>query len=98
MTLPSPSAEKQEKLATVLKKLSRWKKQDVHCVIGAPAGPGALADTVVVSSAKVPNPVAVRYAWANWHPWANLFNNDGLPALPFRTDDWIVKQIQLQAK
>ena len=67
-------------------------------VIGAPAGPGALADTVMVSSDKVPNPVAVRYAWANWHPWANLFNKDGMPALPFRTDDWPEKQIPLQGK
>jgi len=43
-------------------------------------------NTVVVSSAKVAKPVAVRYAWAGTHPWANLFNKDGLPALPFRTD------------
>ncbi len=43
-------------------------------------------DTVVVSSDKVAKPVAVRYAWAGNHPWANLFNKDGLPALPFRTD------------
>ena len=41
---------------------------------------------VVVSSDKVSKPVAVRYAWAGVHPWTNLFNNDGLPALPFRTD------------
>lgn len=45
-------------------------------------------DAVVVSSAKVPKPAAVRYAWASRHPWANLFNQDGLPALTFRTDDW----------
>ena len=44
-------------------------------------------DTVVVSSAKVAKPVAVRYACADSHPWANLFNKDGLPALPFHTDD-----------
>jgi sialate O-acetylesterase len=43
-------------------------------------------DTVVLSSATVTKPVAVRYAWAAQHPWANLFNKDGLPALPFRTD------------
>lgn len=42
-------------------------------------------DTVVVSSAKVANPVMVRYAWAPSSPWANLFNKDGLPALTFRT-------------
>jgi sialate O-acetylesterase len=45
-------------------------------------------DTVVVSSPEVANPVAVRYAWDAIHPWANLFNKDGLPALEFRTDDW----------
>ena len=42
-------------------------------------------DTVVVSSDSVPNPVAVRYAWAD-NPAANLANKDGLPASPFRTD------------
>lgn len=42
-------------------------------------------NTVVVSSDKVLKPVAVRYAWAKEHPWANLFNKDGLPALPFST-------------
>jgi sialate O-acetylesterase len=46
------------------------------------------ATTVVVQSDKVAKPVAVRYAWGQTHPWANLFNNDGLPALPFRTDSW----------
>jgi sialate O-acetylesterase len=43
--------------------------------------------TLVVSSAKVANPVAVRYAWA-MNPWCNLYNRMGLPASPFRTDDW----------
>lgn len=43
-------------------------------------------DTVVLTSATVTKPVAVRYAWAAQHQWANLFNKDGLPALPFRTD------------
>jgi len=45
-------------------------------------------DTGVVSSPKVAKPLAVRYAWSQTHPWANLFNKDGLPALPFRTDAW----------
>jgi sialate O-acetylesterase len=44
-------------------------------------------DGVVVSSPDVPAPVAVRYAWAD-SPLCNLFNKDGLPASPFRTDDW----------
>jgi sialate O-acetylesterase len=42
---------------------------------------------VVVWSQDVPAPVAVRYAWAD-NPAANLYNSDGLPASPFRTDDW----------
>ncbi|MFT5826153.1 MAG: sialate O-acetylesterase [Yoonia sp.] len=42
---------------------------------------------VLVSSASVPNPVAVRYAWAN-NPVANLQDRNGLPVTPFRTDDW----------
>jgi sialate O-acetylesterase len=41
---------------------------------------------VVVSSGQVPNPAFVRYAWSDRHPWANLFNLDGLPALEFATD------------
>jgi sialate O-acetylesterase len=44
-------------------------------------------DTVVVSSPQVPSPVAVRYAWAS-NPVCSLYNKSGLPASPFRTDDW----------
>jgi sialate O-acetylesterase len=44
-------------------------------------------DDVIVSSPDVPSPVAVRYAWGD-SPRFNLFNKDGLPASPFRTDDW----------
>jgi sialate O-acetylesterase len=43
--------------------------------------------SVVVSSPDVPVPVAVRYAWGD-SPRCNLSNEDGLPASPFRTDDW----------
>jgi len=46
-----------------------------------------VGDTVVVSSPEVPEPVAVRYAWAD-NPVCNLYNEQGLPASPFRTDDW----------
>jgi sialate O-acetylesterase len=42
---------------------------------------------VIVSSAEVQQPVAVRYAWQDW-PVCNLYNGAGLPASPFRTDDW----------
>ncbi len=44
-------------------------------------------DTVVVSSASITQPTAVRYAFANW-PQYSLFNKAGLPASPFRTDDF----------
>jgi sialate O-acetylesterase len=44
-------------------------------------------DTVVVWSDEVKQPVAVRYGWANC-PVVNLWNKDGLPASPFRTDDF----------
>ncbi len=43
-------------------------------------------DTVIVSEKSVTKPAAVRYAWANQFPWANLFNKDGLPAQPFSTE------------
>ncbi|HJZ41078.1 MAG TPA: sialate O-acetylesterase [Bacteroidales bacterium] len=43
---------------------------------------------VVVSSDTVKNPVAVRYAWADNPDDANLYNLEGLPACPFRTDSW----------
>jgi len=42
-------------------------------------------DTVVLCSAEVPRPVAARYGWANF-PVCNLWNKDGLPAAPFRTN------------
>jgi sialate O-acetylesterase len=45
-------------------------------------------DTVVVTSDKVEKVTAVRYGWVNFaNPTLNLFNKDGLPATPFRTDD-----------
>ena len=44
-------------------------------------------DTIVVWSPKVKTPVAVRYGWRA-DPQATLFNRSGLPASPFRTDDW----------
>jgi sialate O-acetylesterase len=44
-------------------------------------------ETVIVSSPEVTQPVAVRYGWANF-PLGNLWNKNGLPASPFRTDDF----------
>ena len=45
-------------------------------------------ETVVVWSDAVPAPVAVRYGWAQNPEGCNLYNREGLPASPFRTDDW----------
>jgi len=45
-------------------------------------------DTVVVKSSDVANPVAVRYAYTMNPEGANLYNKEGIPASPFRTDDW----------
>ncbi len=45
-------------------------------------------DTIVVSSPQAPHPAAVRYAWADNPEGCNLINKNGLPAPPFRTDDW----------
>lgn len=44
-------------------------------------------ETVVVSAEGVSEPAAVRYGWCNC-PEVNLWNKDGLPASPFRTDSW----------
>jgi sialate O-acetylesterase len=54
-----------------------------------PAEAKAMGSEVVLSSARVAKPVAARYAWAN-DPKCNLYNKLGLPAPPFRTDDWPV--------
>jgi len=43
--------------------------------------------TVIVSNRNVINPMAVRYGWKNY-PEVNLFNKEGLPASPFRTDNY----------
>ena len=56
-----------------------------------PAQARIVGSTVVISSSEVSKPVAVRYAWSA-DPDCNLFNEAGLPASPFRTDDWLVEQ------
>jgi sialate O-acetylesterase len=45
-------------------------------------------NTVILESGQVDKPVAVRYAWADNPDDANLYNAEGLPASPFRSDDW----------
>lgn len=52
-----------------------------------PASAEIEGDTVLVESAEVRLPVAVRYAWRD-APEANLYNGAGLPAAPFRSDAW----------
>jgi sialate O-acetylesterase len=52
-------------------------------------------DTVVVASPLVPAPIAVRYAWAD-NPTCNLSNGAGLPAAPFRSDDFPLSTARAQ--
>ena len=54
-------------------------------------------NVVEVSSTKVKEPLAVRYAWASF-PLANLYNKAGFPAIPFRTDDFPPPVIPLRDK
>lgn len=58
-----------------------------------PATAAIEGDTVVVTCEKVSSPVAVRYGFVNF-PVCNLFNKAGLPASPFRTDDWVPKDLK----
>ncbi len=44
-------------------------------------------DLIILESDEVEHPVAIRYAWAD-NPETALYNFEGLPAVPFRTDDW----------
>ncbi|MCH5372644.1 MAG: sialate O-acetylesterase, partial [Planctomycetes bacterium] len=52
-----------------------------------PASATIDGDSVVVWSGSVKEPAAVRYGWAD-NPECNLYNREGLPATPFRTDNW----------
>ncbi len=48
-------------------------------------------NVVMVWSPDVPEPVAIRYCWRNWSV-GGLYNNFGIPAGPFRTDDWPINE------
>lgn len=48
-------------------------------------------DFIIVSHPEVKNPMAVRYAWGDF-PDISLFNKDGLPSSPFRTDEWEIQK------
>jgi sialate O-acetylesterase len=52
--------------------------------------------SLIISAPQVPEPVAVRYAWVPSGE-VNFFNGAGLPASPFRTDDWTMKSPSRQA-
>ena len=73
---------------------ARAGKLDAFAIAGADrkwhwADATVKGDSVIVSSPKVSKPVAVRYAWAMNPSHRNLlYNREGLPASPFRTDDW----------
>lgn len=49
-----------------------------------------IKDEIIVTSDKVSNPVAVRYAWSD-NPNCNTVNGEGFPVVPFRTDQWTGK-------
>ena len=52
-----------------------------------PAAARVEGKTVVIESKEVPDPIAVRYAFAD-NPEVNLYNSANIPVAPFRTDDW----------
>ena len=58
-----------------------------------PANAKIEGNSVVIWSPSVSYPIAVRYGWAD-NPEASLFNREGLPASPFRTDDWHVPEVR----
>lgn len=62
-----------------------------------PAQARVEGDAVILSNPSVSNPVQARYLWAN-NPAATLFNGAGLPASPFRTDDWDVFDVAFSTK
>ena len=49
-------------------------------------------DRIVVSNKQIPNPVAVRFSFSNIG-MSNVFNKEGLPIIPFRTDNWQVSSL-----
>ncbi len=58
-----------------------------------PAQAKIVGDHVEVFSKDVPKPIAVRYGWSTF-PLCNLYNKDGLPASPFRSDNFPVPDVQ----
>jgi len=71
------------------------KNEELRCFFMAgndkvfyPANAHIEGNTVVVESTQVVSPVAVRYAWKGNPDLPNLYNKEGLPCVPFRTDNW----------
>ena len=52
-------------------------------------------DKIVVSNKQITNPVAVRFSFSNTG-MSNVFNKEGLPIIPFRTDIWEVSSLTKQ--
>lgn len=61
-----------------------------------PARAFIVGSKVLVNASSVAAPVAVRYGWANDNGEVNLYNKEGFPAVPFRTDAW--KSVTEKAK
>jgi sialate O-acetylesterase len=51
---------------------------------------GDNSTSVLVTSPKVPEPVAVRYAWRDFTVPGLFHHDEGLPVAPFRSDDWVI--------
>ena len=47
-----------------------------------------VGENVVLYNPNIHDPIAVRYAWADNPEGCNLYNKEGFPASPFRTDSW----------
>jgi sialate O-acetylesterase len=50
-------------------------------------------DRIIVSNKQIPNPVAVRFSFSNIG-MSNVFNKEGLPITPFRTDSWEIISVK----
>ncbi len=71
--------------------LQRFEVEDAEGKF-VPADAKIAGDTVIVSAAGVADPKAARYAWANYPIGCNLYNQDGLPAAPFETQELPAKK------
>jgi sialate O-acetylesterase len=63
-----------------------------------PADAVIKGNLIVVSSDKVTSPASVHFGWADDAGICNLFNKEGFPASPFRTDNWKGKTDEVKYK